>query len=150
MRWKTAPNDSVPTRRNNPLKQNHRFPKTLRLRKQPEFDAVYQQNIFAADDVLVIQGICTNRDHCRLGLSLSRRVGNAVVRNRWKRLIRESFRRNQHQMPKGIDIDVRPRKGAVCDSAKIEKSLINMSQLVAKRLNRQVTKRQVTKRTDNN
>jgi ribonuclease P protein component len=56
-------------------------------------------------------------------LSISKQVGNAVVRNRWKRRIREAFRcRQQHHLG-GFDIVVRSRKGAACDSHAIDTSL---------------------------
>jgi ribonuclease P protein component len=49
----------------------------------------------------------------RLGLSVSRKVGNAVVRNRWKRLIREAFRLHilTDETIKGLDLVVIPQKG---------------------------------------
>ncbi|NDH95806.1 MAG: ribonuclease P protein component, partial [Planctomycetia bacterium] len=42
----------------------------------------------------------------RLGLSVSRRVGHAVVRNRWKRRLRDVFRRLRERLPAGLDIVV--------------------------------------------
>ncbi|MCU0718335.1 MAG: ribonuclease P protein component [Pirellula sp.] len=57
----------------------------------------------------------------RLGLSISKRVGNAPTRNRWKRLIREVFRKNRHCLPM-IDIVARPKKGATADYKAIEAS----------------------------
>lgn len=45
-----------------------------------------------------------------MGLTLSRKVGNAVRRNRWKRRIREIFRRNKDEFPKGYDFVVIVRK----------------------------------------
>ena len=67
-----------------------RFRPEDRIRKQADFDRVYQARIYAADDVLVINGGANGLEHARLGLSVSRKVGNAVTRNRWKRLIREA------------------------------------------------------------
>ena len=42
----------------------------------------------------------------RLGLSVLRRVGNATVRNRWKRLLREAFRLSREKLPAGLDLVV--------------------------------------------
>ena len=95
------------------------FPKSARLRKQAEFDDVYGVDCFAADQTLVIRGRKNGLQRTRLGLSVSRKVGNAVVRNRWKRTIREAFRRNQARICPGLDIVARPRKGAVCDFHKL-------------------------------
>ena len=76
-----------------------RFPKSARVRKQDDFVRVYSTNAYAADGVLVVQvGKNTEDENCRLGLSVSRKVGNAVVRNRWKRLIREVFRKCREQL----------------------------------------------------
>lgn len=103
-----------------------------RIRRQADFDRVYQANVYAADDILVVRG-CSS-DATRLGLSISRKVGNAVVRNRWKRRIREAFRLNYHRLPQNVDLVVRPRKGAACDFAAIRRSLPRLAERIARRL----------------
>jgi ribonuclease P protein component len=115
---------------------DHRFPNSVRLRRQLEFDRVHGGDVFAADNILVIKGVRNELSVSRLGLSISRRVGNAVVRNRWKRRIREAFRKQQSALPSGIDFVVRPKKGAVCDYAAIERSIPRLLQRIEKNLSR--------------
>ena len=112
----------------------YRFLKQHRLSKQAEFDRVYENNHFAADQTLVIKGIDNGTQETRLGLSIGRQVGNAVVRNRWKRVIREAFRLQRDRLPPGLDLVVRPRKGAECDFQSISQSLIGL----VSRLHRQI------------
>jgi len=102
---------------------DQRFPKSVRVRKQSEFDRVHGSNVFVADNVLVVKASRNGLDVTRLGLSVGRRVGNAVVRNRWKRRIREAFRKQRLELPVGMDLVVRPRIGADCDYAAIFRSL---------------------------
>ena len=109
---------------------NQRFPKTDRVVKQSDFDRIHDSQSFAADKHLVVKGARNDLSKTRLGLSISRRVGNAVVRNRWKRTIREAFRTNREKIPAGWDFVVRPRKGAVLDANKIARSLINLSRRI--------------------
>ena len=112
------------------------FPKSVRLRSQADFDHVYQNNEFVADDFLVIKGCRNGTATSRLGLSVSRRVGNAVVRGRWKRLIREAFRKQRVEMPVGLDIVARPRKGAECDAAGIFRSVKRLAERLDKKLDK--------------
>ena len=99
------------------------FPKTLRLLSREDFGRVYESENFAADDVLVIRGIRNGLEVTRMGLSVSKKVGNAVERNRWKRRIREAFRLIHSELPQGLDIVVRPKKGAICEFEAIHRSL---------------------------
>jgi ribonuclease P protein component len=116
---------------------DQRFPKSVRIRRQAEFDMVYRGNVFAADDVLVIRALRNDLGLTRIGLSVSRKVGNAAVRNRWKRLIREAFRRQRLDLPVGMDLVVRPKKGASCDYESVYRSLGRLAVRLEKNLLRQ-------------
>ena len=87
------------------------FPKTLHLRKTSEFDKVYQFRCSASDATLIVYIHPNGTERTRLGMSVSRKIGRAVTRNRWKRLIREAFRLNRHKLPFGMDIIVLPQRG---------------------------------------
>jgi ribonuclease P protein component len=110
------------------------FSRESRLRRQADFDRVHQANVFAADDTLVIRGAANGAPATRIGISISRHVGNAVVRNRWKRLTREAFRLLQPDLPAGLDLVVRPRRGAIAELQAIQRSLRQLVPRLARRL----------------
>jgi ribonuclease P protein component len=113
---------------------NFRFTKPQHLRTQAEFDHVYASEAFAADEVLVVKVTASPTERTRLGMSVSKKVGNAVVRNRWKRRIREAFRLAQHDLPPGLDLVVRPKAGAQPEFVKIRVSLPSLVKRAARKV----------------
>ncbi len=89
-----------------------RFPRSHRLSGKLAFSAVYDARSKESRGPLAVFSRPNGLPHPRLGLSVSRRVGTAPVRNRIKRLLREAFRAGQHDLPVGYDlvIVVRPHK----------------------------------------
>lgn len=85
------------------------FPARVRLKSTAEFQRVYLLRNSSADDRLIVYAARNDLPYARLGLSVSRKHGGAVVRNRYKRLLREVFRRNQEQIPAGVDYVIVPR-----------------------------------------
>ena len=82
------------------------FPRELRLLTPSEFTPVFKQPIVASNQAFTFLAINNNQGNPRLGLTIAKkRVKKAVARNRIKRLIRESFRQRQHQLP-NIDVVV--------------------------------------------
>ncbi len=102
------------------------FSANSRLKRQADFAAVFKRGKVAADDVLVVHAMRGESFGAKLGLSISKKVGNSPQRNRWKRLIREAFRLNQRDVPQRLWIVVRPRRGAVPEFHAVEKSLLNL------------------------
>ena len=84
----------------------------MRLRKRSEFDAVHRGGRKVVGRWFVFLFLDRDAGPTRLGLTVGRRVGGAVRRNRVKRLVREVFRRRREEFPPG-DLVVIARKNAV-------------------------------------
>ena len=110
------------------------FSRACRIRHQTDFDRVYQTGCYAADEVLVMHAGRNDLNHSRIGLSVSRKVGGAIVRNRWKRLIREAFRASRTEFPENLDLVVRPRRGAEPDFQSILGSLRKLANQLDEKL----------------
>ena len=109
-----------------------RFPKSARLLSSPDFRRVFNAKQSVADGVLIIYGLRNGMPISRLGLAVSKKAGNAVARNVWKRQIRESFRLQQEVLPIGFDIVVLPKQGARPEHSAIKKSLLQLMKRLEK------------------
>lgn len=111
-----------------------RFPKSRRLLKPAEFDRVFHRRRSQSDSLVVVYACENQLPHARLGLVVSRKCGNAVVRNRWKRCLRDAFRLVQHELPAGLDLVVLPRKGADAATPRLRQSLLALAGRLARQL----------------
>ena len=84
----------------------------MRLHHAAEFRDIKRRGKKFGDAFFSIAVLANEQAHPRLGLSIATRLfGTAVARNRIKRLTRESFRLNQHELPP-VDVTVSAREGA--------------------------------------
>lgn len=79
------------------------FPKKKRLVRGAEFKAVLARNLCVSNGLLRLYMAENDFGYPRLGVSVGREWGNAVVRNRLKRVLREVFRQSQDEIPAGFD-----------------------------------------------
>lgn len=82
------------------------FTRAMRLSGDRQFASVFAAKMKKNAGPLSVHAKINGLNHPRLGLSVSRRVGGAVTRNRVKRLLREAFRLQQHDWSRGYDIVV--------------------------------------------
>lgn len=112
---------------------DQRFLPEYHVRSGRDFQLAYQRRCRASDGRVVVFGRENGLAFSRLGLSISRRIGSAVVRNRWKRRLREAFRQVRVQLPAGIDVIVVARDAEI-DLAQAKASLAELTRRVASQL----------------
>lgn len=76
------------------------------LKKNKDFRHVYDEGKSYANRYLVMYAMSNGLEKNRLGISVSKKVGNSIVRHRLTRLIRESYRLNEELFSSGLDIVV--------------------------------------------
>jgi ribonuclease P protein component len=106
-----------------------------RLSRSSEFERVYRQGRSSANRHLVLYSFPNPASHePRLGLSVSRKVGGAVQRNRVKRLLREAFARETESLARGQDLVVvaRPDAGDLAEREGLAGIEASLSELIEK------------------
>lgn len=98
------------------------------LKKNEDFRKVYRKGKSFGNRQLVLYVLGNGTGNNRLGISVSRKVGNSVVRHRLTRLIRESYRLHEEQFRRGLDLVVIARAAAKdATYHEIESALLHVS-----------------------
>ena len=88
------------------------FPKRARLTKRSEFLTLSREGRRAHTSHFIVLTKSNDVGENRLGITVTTRIGNAVIRNRIKRLVREFFRREKNRISHARDIVVIAKRGA--------------------------------------
>ena len=100
------------------------------LKKNEDFKRVFNEKKSVANKYLVLYYKENELDSNRLGIQVSKKVGNSVVRHRLTRLIRESFRLNENSFKHGLDLVVIARGDAKGKTYKeIEEALLHLGKI---------------------
>lgn len=100
------------------------------LKKNSDFQQVFKKGTSYANKYLVMYVFENGLEKNRIGISVSKKVGNSVVRHRIKRLIKENYRLHEADFHRGLDLVVIARvnaKGKSCDE--IGSALMHLSRL---------------------
>lgn len=111
------------------------YPPEVRLRKKEEYDHVLARKCSIRGKFLMVYGCENEVGHARLGRIVSKRWGNAIARNRFRRWLREAFRRNKTALP-AIDFVVMIVQQIGINYAAVEAELKSLPAEVEQKLKR--------------
>lgn len=98
--------------------------RTQRLTRNEDFTAVYRRGKSVANHQFVLYYRAVSRPYFRLGVSASKKIGGAVVRNRMRRIVKEVVRHMSDEVAPGYDLVIIVRAAATSlDYAALEKSI---------------------------
>ena len=104
--------------------------KRFRVKKEKDFSAIFKKGESFAHRKFVIYPLENNEQHFRVGLSVSKKLGNAVTRNQIKRRIRHILIEHKNQLVENVDFVVIARKGVeILDYAEMGKNLLHVLKL---------------------
>ena len=104
--------------------------KNFRVKREKDFKEIFQYGTSFANRKFVVYQLENQQNHFRVGLSVSKKLGNAVTRNQIKRRIRHILLNVRGHLADDVDFVVIARKGAESlDYAEMEKNLLHVLKL---------------------
>ena len=104
--------------------------KNFRVKREKDFKAIFKEGTSFANRKFVVYQLENQKNHFRVGLSVSKKLGNAVTRNQIKRRIRHILLSVREHLADNVDFVVIARKGVESlDYAEMEKNLLHVLKL---------------------
>lgn len=94
------------------------------------FNKAFRKGSFSSCEFITVYFMPNKSSYNRIGISVSKKVGNAVIRNRAKRIIRAAYRLNENKFPIGYDIIFVARKGIETKKSSDIEKFINKRLLI--------------------
>src|SRR5436305_8886017 len=116
---------------------SYRFRRAEHLRRPAEFRRVYERRRSVSNEWLIVYACPNGLPHLRLGLSVSRKNGQATHRNRLRRLYREAFRLTRAELPTGLDLILIPRRPDEPELEVLRSSLVKLVRQLARKLEKE-------------
>ena len=113
---------------------DQRFPRACRLRSRRQFLTVYERGQRVSSRSFTLFGLSNGLKSCRLGVTVTRKVGGAIARNRIKRVLREIFRRNRTRLQPALDLVINAHRSIdASDGERLERELLTAFARLARR-----------------
>ena len=104
--------------------------KSFRVKREKDFKAIFKDGTSFANRKFVVYQLENQQNHFRVGLSVSKKLGNAVIRNQIKRRIRHILQSVKGSLVEHVDFVVIARKGVeTLEYAEMEKNLLHVLKL---------------------
>jgi ribonuclease P protein component len=124
----------VPTRNERAALRRLSFPKSEHLRSGPDFARVYAFRCVVRTRHLTVFAAPGKSEALRVGFSVSKKHGNAVLRNRLKRLLREAFRLCRNDLPNGLDLVLIPVDARTAKLGEFQTALVESARKLARKV----------------
>jgi len=112
---------------------DQRFPRSRRLSARRDYLRVYAEGRRVSSVSFTIFGLPNGCDTCRIGLTVTRKIGGAVVRNRVKRRLRDIFRRHRAVLRPPLDLVVNVHRSFDDDYRRLESEFLRTFERLARR-----------------
>lgn len=114
--------------------EGEHFSRSVRIRRRKDFLRVQQQGVRVSVDPLIALALKNSQSVTRLGITVSSKVGNAVLRNRIRRRLREIFRKRRTAFPRGLDLVlIATTRARLADSGSLERACLGVSERLQRR-----------------